>query len=387
MKKTVQILYIVLFLIVISVGTVMNLPGLAGIISDVVKNNSYEAWTILIGLEYNDSFAGKYKFINLNGYLRNIFGHRTMNDVVKLDCGKLVSVTENFEVWQQAENTVDLYRFLQEKDIPFTYIQAPYEVCKYDPQLPIGIQDHSNKGADIFLEYISSEGIPTIDLREILHEDLQVAGKNHYDAFFSTDHHWKIETAFWAYSYIVDYLEEVLEIEIDEKYTDIDSYQIETLEDCMLGSNGRLSSFTFGGVDDLTLIYPKYKTEVSYAAPTEGIYREGDFQEAYMDYAWLEGDNLYDMAQYNVYIGEDWGYTQQKCETAPCDKKLLLIKDSYFRPVQAFLGTVFTEIETIDMRAFDGDVKNYIKESNPDMVLICYNPFMLQSVENFKFSE
>ena len=104
-----------------------------------------------------------------------------------------------------------------------------------------------------------------------------------------------------------------------------------------------------------------------------------------MDDSWLEGDDLYDMLQYNVYIGEDKGYAQQKCQNAPCDKKLLVIRDSYFRPVQAFLGTVFTEVDTIDMRLFEGDLREVILETDPDIVLVCYNPYMLQSVENFEF--
>jgi len=95
----------------------------------------------------------------------------------------------------------------------------------------------------------------------------------------------------------------------------------------------------------------------------------------------------HDMVQYNVYIGEDWEYTRQECINAPCDKKILVIKDSYFRPVQAFLGTVFAEVGTIDMRVFEGNVREYIMETDPDIVMICYNPYMLGTVNNFRFDE
>ncbi|MBQ7776088.1 MAG: hypothetical protein IJ379_09220, partial [Lachnospiraceae bacterium] len=114
---------------------------------------------------------------------------------------------------------------------------------------------------------------------------------------------------------------------------------------------------------------------------------EGSFQEAYMDYARLDGDNLYEMAQYDVYIGEDHPTTRQLCQEAPCDKKILLIKDSYFRPVQAFLGTVFTQVDTIDMRYYTGSVQEYIEEVQPDMVLLCYNPYMVHDISNFRFYE
>ena len=383
MKKRLQRVYIGLFLLIIGMGSILNLPKLVANTSEIIQNNKYDAWAILIGLEYNDTFWNKYSFINLNGYLRTLLGQREMNGVIKLDCGKLVSITEEFSVYEQAQKTIDMYSFLQEEGINFAYIQMPYEVCKYDPQLPTGIEDYSNTGADVFISLIEQEEIPLLDMREEMHK----AGFQHYEAFYQTDHHWKTETAFWAYTRIGKHLEEVLGVSIPDEYTRIESWNKETIEQCMLGSNGRVSSLTFGGLDDITLMYPKFDVNATLEVPMEEIYREGDFKDTFMDYSWLEGENLYEMLQYNVYIGEDWPLTQQKCENAPIDKKILVIKDSYFRPVQAFLGTVVSQIDTIDMRVFDGDVKEYIRETKPDMVLLCYNPFMLQYEDNFLFEK
>jgi len=386
-KKVTQILYISLFLCVIGIGTIVNFPGLKASASKVAEDNAYEAWGILIGLDYNDHIVGKYNFIDLNGYIKNVLGQRQMNGIVKLNCGKLVSVAEEFKVEYAAQNTLELYEFLQKEGIAFAYIQEPYEVCKYDSELPTGVEDYCNAGADTFLELLSEAGVPVVDMRSHLHTVLEADGKHHCDAFFSTDHHWKIETAFWAFTCITEYLEDWLGVKVPAEYTNPDNWQREVLEECMLGSNGRRSSMSFGGLDDLTLIYPKFKTEVVFSAPEQDIYRVGDFRQAYMDTSWLEGDNLYDMVQYNVYIGEDWEYTRQECINAPCDKKILVIKDSYFRPVQAFLGTVFAEVGTIDMRVFEGNVREYIMETDPDIVMICYNPYMLGTVNNFRFDE
>ena len=91
----------------------------------------------------------------------------------------------------------------------------------------------------------------------------------------------------------------------------------------------------------------------------------------------LAGENIYEISQYDVYIGGDYGVTTQTCENAPCDKKILIIKDSYSRPVMAFMGTVFSQVDTIDMRYFEGDVQSYIEQVQPDMVMVIYNPYML----------
>ena len=381
MKKTVQMIYIVLFLAIIGFGTLFNLPRLLSITAEAVGDNEYEAWSTVIDLEYSDKFLNKYDYVNVNGAVHEVLGQREMNGVVKLDNGKLVVVLEERPVWQQAQKTVEFYNWLREQQIEFSYVQVPYEICKYDSQLPAGVEDYSNVDADLFLELIGEEGVPFLDLREVLHG----GGMEHYEAFFQTDHHWTIETAFWAYGAVTEHLEDVFAVEVPQEYTDIASYHVEVYEDCVLGSNGRKTGIVYGGLDDLTLIYPAFPTEVSFEAPEEGFYREGDFEEAYMNYSFLEGESLYEMSQYNVYIGEDYPTTEQLCEGAPVDKKILLIKDSYFRPVQAFLGTTFSQVNTLDMRYFTGSVKEYIERVQPDVVLLCYNPYMVHDMNNFEF--
>ncbi len=383
MKRTAQILYIVLFITIIGLGTLFNLPRFIAITSGAVRNNEYEAWTTVIDLEYSDKFLNKYEFVNANGAIHEVLGQREMNGVTKLNNGKLVVVLEERPVWQQANKTEELYDWLQERQIAFCYVQVPYEICKYDAQLPAGVEDYSNIDADVFLSLIGQEGVPYLDLREEMHKD----GLEHYEAFFKTDHHWTIETAFWAYGTMVECLEEVLVTEVPQEYTDIASYNMETYENCVLGSNGRKAGVVYGGLDDITLIYPQFDTEMSFAAPEEGIYRKGDFKEAFMDYSFLEGENLYEMSQYNVYIGEDYPTTEQLCREAPSDKKILLIKDSYFRPVQAFLGMTFSQVNTLDMRYFTGSVEEYIEKVQPDIVLLCYNPYMVHDLSNFRFKE
>lgn len=383
MKKTTQILYIVLFVLIISIGTLCNLSKLFPITKEITEEEKYEAWTTLIGLEYSEQFFDKYFFVDANGFFHKVMGQRKMKDVVKTDTGKLVTPVEEADVWEQVEKTKDLYQWLQEEKIAFSYVQVPYEICKYEDGLPKGIRDYSNQNADNFLLGLKQADIPVYDLREEMH----ATGLSHNEAFFKTDHHWTIETAFWAFGTMVDYLENILLVQIPDEYTDLESYNLETRKEKVLGSNGRRTGITYGGLDELNLIYPKFTTQLTFEAVEEKIYREGDFKEAYMVYERLEGDNLYEMGQYDVYIGEDYPSTTQRCEDAPCNKKILLIKDSYFRPVQAFLGLIFTEVDTIDMRYYEGDVKQYITEMQPDVVLLCYNPYMLSDLKNFRFAE
>lgn len=383
MKRTTQIIYILLFVLAIGIGTVCNFPKLYRISKDIIKEEKYAAWPILIGLEYTDEFFDKYFFVNVNGYFHKVLGQRTMKDVVKTDSGAIVYLIGDVVVWEQVQKTIDFYQWLREEGIEFSFVQVPYHICKYETGLPSGIKDYSATIEDTFLLGMEMSDIPHLDLREVLHN----AGINHEEAYFKTDHHWKIETAFWAYGIMVDFLEEKLSVEIPEKYTNPDSFTWETFEDYWLGSNGRRTGIAYAGLDDLTLIYPKFPTNLKFEAKEKNIYREGSFQESYMDYEQLEGDNLYEMQQYDVYIGKDYPTTTQINENAPSDKKILLIKDSYFRPVSAFLGLAFSRVDSIDMRYYEGSVKKYIEEMEPDIVLICYHSYMIMDKDHFRFLE
>ncbi len=383
MKRTSEILGIALFIVIIGLGTILNLPKLFVIADETTKEYRYEAWTTIIGLEYSERFFDKYAFVNANGFFHKLLGQRSMNSVVKLDSGKLVVCLEQQPVWQQAQKTGEFYEALTEEGIEFLYVQVPYEIDKYDCGLPEGVEDYSNADADLFLQQIGERGVPYVDLRECMKE----AGMLNAEAFFKTDHHWTIETAFWAYTETVSLIEKRLSVEIPKDYTELTSYQVEMLENSVLGSNGRKTGIAYAGLDDISLIYPKFETQVIFEAPEDGIYKEGSFQEAFMAYERLEGDNLYEMLQYNVYIGEDYAVTVQRCVNAPADKKILLIKDSYYRPVQAFLGTTFSRVDTLDLRYYTKDVMEYIRQLQPDMVLLCYNPYMVQDVQHFRFQE
>ena len=206
---------------------------------------------------------------------------------------------------------------------------------------------------------------------------------DHYDAFFKTDHHWKIETAFWAFTKIV----EQTGSDIPKGYLSMESYNTEKTEAVILGSNGRKTGYLYGGLDDMTIITPGFDTSVRFVAEEENIDREGSFEEAYLFYERLNGDSIYETAQYDIYLGRDYGLCSLECQNAPSDQKILIIKDSYARPVITFMGTVYSRVDVIDMRYYEGNVYEYVEQTQPDMVIVMYNPYMLNTVGNFDFNK
>ena len=64
--------------------------------------------------------------------------------------------------------------------------------------------------------------------------------------------------------------------------------------------------------------------------------------------------------------------------------KVMFIKDSYTVPLAAFLSTTVSDVYMIDPRYYDGDIAEYINDTDLDMVIVSFYPQNLTQ-EFFKF--
>lgn len=55
--------------------------------------------------------------------------------------------------------------------------------------------------------------------------------------------------------------------------------------------------------------------------------------------------------------------------------KVLILKDSKANVVASHLASSFQYLEIIDPRAIDFNIKDYIEQTNPDLVLSIFSPF------------
>lgn len=62
-------------------------------------------------------------------------------------------------------------------------------------------------------------------------------------------------------------------------------------------------------------------------------------------------------------------------------KKILFIKDSFAIPVIPFIATGVENVDVLDVREFDGSAKAFIKESQPDMVVVFYNTTSVREID------
>ena len=58
--------------------------------------------------------------------------------------------------------------------------------------------------------------------------------------------------------------------------------------------------------------------------------------------------------------------------------KVLIFKDSFGLPFSAFLSTMVQETRMLDTRYYNGDIEEYVKEYQPDLVLYVYKSINTQ---------
>ena len=323
----------------------------------------------MLDFEHPD-FRGKGLYINLNGLMARAMGQRYMNEQVKLDNGHLTALYYKRDPARSAEQMAKLRDRQEERGKAFLFVATPCQIPKYDNVLPTGYYDYSNQNIDALLGALREKGVPAMDLREELRAD----GISNTDAFFVTDVHWKPETGFWAYAKIVSYLEQAgLIAPIDPMYTDIDEFNIEVLEGIFLGSSGNRTGKYYAGVDDLSLIAPGFKTDISVEIPSMSMEKQGEFADVAINRNLL-GRDYFTANPYRAYGHGNRDFISYRNAGAPIGMKAMAIGDSFSNVPFAFLSLAFAECDQLDMRYYEGDFEEYYDEYGPDIVIVMVYP-------------
>lgn len=330
------------------------------------KKEILNRWTTnkLMGYMYIIELSKKYDSI----IKWNIVDNREYNGVMKLEDGHLVSFSNRKDMSQIKKNIVELNGYCKNKDIEFIYVSAPGKFNKNEEKY--NSLDFSNENADDVLAGLKENNVRYIDIRENIEEQ----GWLLRDLFFKTDHHWLPETGFWATGIIAEYLNNNNIAKCDLSLLDMKKYHKVVYENMYIGSRGK-KNLAISSPEDISLIYPDFKTEIRYKIPSMNMDKTGDFSIMY-DMECLNPEDEAHPFSYEAYFSYNYG-------DVPCisienmlpvnDKKVLIIKDSFANTINPFLAIQFKHTDILDVRCFDGSVHNFIKVTKPDVVIVlCY---------------
>lgn len=326
-------------------------------------------WRLDLGskgeVEYIANFCGKFSFLNLNGFMRNLMGQREMNGIVKLNNGYLFTPSDYIDdetLEQRAASLANLNRLLSRSDIEFLVAVTPDTTSKYDPQVPPGTEEYVNDNLDRLIPMIEDQGINVMDLREVIHED----GIDQYTMMYKTDHHWTTKAGFYVYGKIADWIEERTGVEVDDEVRNIENYSITTYENWHLGSRGQRTGSLFAGIDDFDLILPEFETMLTNGEQT------GTFEELLIRRDPFAERDLTSRFTYDWAMGQSCGSYVNLL--ASNDLKILLVGDSFSEAVCPYLNISYGEVRYFYCQMLDQFTVEYIEDYDPDVVICLYYP-------------
>lgn len=315
----------------------------------------------------------KYTFVDLNGLYCKLTGRNICNQIMRLKNGMLTNYNpERHDMTAPAEGIAALADYAAQNGAQLIYVQCPSKLDAESQLLIPGEEDHSNENADELLSLLSAAGVETLDLRK----DLAQTPQQIEQYFFRTDHHWNFTGAFAGYQRLMQTLyARFPDAGIDMACADSANWEAHTLHDWMLGSQGKRTGVFFGGTDDITYYTPRFDTQMSCEIPVYSggsAYYEGSFADVNIRGEYLAArPDRFESSPYDMYIGGEYALVRHRSESASSDLKLLLVKDSFALPVEAFLSTAFKSIDVLDPRYMEDEtVAGHIRDEAPDVVIV-----------------
>ena len=368
MIKKIQIICFLSFLYVMFIGnTYLYLCGEDQNKTQVEEENKSNYLEAMSQTE-----IGKYFFINMYGEVQKLLCRHVINDasgqIIKLNNNYLASFGWIGDTSSTVDELEKTYLELDKKGISVLYIQARGILSREGKELPIGIQNNDNILLDQYIEEIKSRNISCLDSYDILYKDTCGWEKN----FYKTDHHWITESAFYVYANICEILNSDYNFKINEEYYDINSFCKEVYKKTFLGAEGRRVGKYYAGLDDFELIFPDFETDFTFSVPDKGIIRNGSFNNAILDDSQTLGKYGFDRNAYYKYIGGDYPFVKIENHMQKNKKKIMVVKDSFGIPVSSFLSLACEELNIVDVRYNEEQLRSIIEKECPDIVLFCY---------------
>lgn len=329
--------------------------------------------------EIAEKFPLKRWFVELNGGAHRLVGRRFCNTVYRAPGGMLLSELKGKGRMDPLAEALDGFsKWLAKKNASFIYVQTPSKIDMEGTMLPAPLVNLGNARADKLMALLAEKGIHAVDLRVMLTATPQDLERS----FYRTDHHWNNDAVFKVFGVLAP---EIARAVGDDPaavapYVDPSSWKRSVWPQCFTGTKSRRTGLLFGGKDDLIVYVPRFKTEMTMDLPSKGMRHVGDFRKTVM---WHSnkirkgGSDGFGRDAYSLlYIGGTYGVVRHENPGAPLKRHVLLVGDSYARPLEAFLSTIVTDLIALDQRRFaPGEtVMEFVESFKPDLVLQLNNP-------------
>lgn len=343
-----------------------------------------------------DSMYGRMEFIETYSYIQVLLDKREFNNFtyIKDEDGYLHYVSffeeDTDDMEEYARRLKRLQDYVEPNGTKVLFFITPGKyvrgVTDFRTGMPINDTDYL---VDELLFYLNRYGIETVDCRKYIPNDSLTI----QDAFFKTDHHWKIPAAFTATKVLVEEMEEKFGVDLDpdDYYLNPEQYERVLYRQGMLGSMGRKTGANFGGLEDFEAFWPKFENH--YDRSCMGMTDETEYhfngttEETLMNTnILLKHRDIYSDSQYSLYLNTLRPYERIINEDNPDGCRIFAIRDSYFSPMMVFLAPMCGQIDAIwSLEESESlDIESYVKENEFDYIIMEIYPYNIKG-EAFNF--
>lgn len=348
-----------------------------GIITDAIDQS------VLTNFIAKGPFMESYGLISSFLDKRIIFDANNNLTIYKTNSGQLTWISTGVYNLDKSFEKLALFKnYLDSKDIPLLYVNAPMKLTFEIDELPYGVKDFSVENLANLHQKLKDANIDYFELRKsMLAEKMTIN-----DIFYKTDHHWKTEIGLWSAQQILKDMSSVINLDIDQTHFDPLNYNKETYSKWFLGSMGKRVGSTYVQADDFTLMWPRFETSFIVEYPTRQTSKTGPFEETLLTMKYLSPKDFYSANQYAVNMGGDHDYLRIINQLGSGKPKILVVKDSYADVVLPFMASEFSEMIVIDLRLLKGQtLPEIINLEEPEMVVILYSVGMMVTNSAYNF--
>ena len=158
---------------------------------------------------------------------------------------------------------------------------------------------------------------------------------------------------------------------INDDLYDIENYDTQRFEKIYLGSQGRRVTLAKAKPEDFDIIFPIFETNISIKVPNLDIDKTGDFRETliYEDYI---NEDYYNAPVYSTYEYGDKAVKIIKNNLVNDNERVLVLKDSFADVVTPYLSLGLNTVYEVDLRYFNGSIKNFIEKNDITKAVMLY---------------
>lgn len=390
-------IFAVVFLLVIFSFSILNFmhsfEPLKTLLSDEDRTEAISVEEIEASI--NENLLGKMNFIETYGYIQVLMDKRENNNFSSImDEDGYLHYASFFReddpyIFEYAMRLKRLQDCVKTNGTKVLFVVTPGKYIEGQTEFREGISvNNPDPVVNELLFYLNRLGVETLDLRTCIPNE----NITYEETFFKTDHHWTIPAAFYAMGEVVNKIEESFGEDLDPEdyYTDISNYDIVTYKKGMLGSMGRKTGVVYSGLEDFTALWPRYEGDFYRESVVDSNMvkqeLEGNFVEAFVDTdLLLKKDNVYSDSQYSLYLNGLCLYEHIINNENPDGASFLMIRDSYFSPVMAFMMPMCGRMDAIWSleETNEYDIESYVKEEKYDYIIMEIYPY---NIENKAFN-